>query len=548
MRSPHPPVPDTDAGPARQTLSPFSERVVRNTLFNLCGRFGQAVAPIVLTPYTIHVLGLPLFGVWVLISSVVSYLSLGDFGVAAGLSRCAAREQAAANVTGLNRLLVAGILYYALVGVVTVLSAWLLAGPLVGLMGVPGEMQQQARWLLIAGAVVLAYGQVLSVGESLLVGMQFMDVSSGISLVGTVLDIAATVAVLTLGYGLAGLLIKDGFLTVVLGLLRLAMLARVQPGMAFRLRLANRATLQELLSYGLRIQITRLAELTITHVDKLLLGHFAGLQTVAQFEVAARVVRLVKYLVLTITSALMPAATALQTLGHDGRLLSLYYRSSRYLILVAAPASLFLVAAAPNLLLAWVGPGYGQAVLFLQALAIGHFVHTLTSAGTTIVRGVGRPDYETRYTLLLLVGDTLLGVALIGRFGYAGAIVATPLALIAASVYFFAIFHRLFGASFRHLLRVYTQPCATAAALALPLWLALAGGYARWGGLDAAADTGRWPMLALLLLCCACYGVAYAVILWRRGYLDELDITLIRRYLPLWMRRDRAEAGPWGSR
>ncbi len=518
--------PDPDKGMPRQPLSPFSQRVVRNTLFNLFGRVGGAIAPIILTPYTIHVLGLPLFGVWVLVSSIVSYLSLTDFGVATSLNRCAAREQAEANVTGLNRLLIVGVMYYTIVGIAVVLLVWLLASPIVGLVGIPENLNQQVRWILIGSTVVLAYGQVLGVAESLLNGLQFMDVSSSISLVGTVLDIVGTVAALALGYGLLGLVIKDGLLTFILGTGRLVMLYRLQPGVTLRLRLASRGTLRELLSFGLRIEITRLAELTATNVNQLLLGHFVGLQAVAEFEVASRVVRLVRYLALTVTSALMPAATVLQTLGHNDKVLSLYYRSSKYLVLVTAPSMLFLVAAAPNILLAWVGPGYGQAELFLQALAVGYFVNTLTSAGTTIVRGIGRPEYETRYTVVLLIGVALLGLVLIGTLGYAGAVIATPLALIFSSLYFFVIFHRLFGDSFSRLLRVYLPPCMVGGGLAAALWLLLTA-----VALPAAA-AGRWPQLALLLCAWVCYTVAYAFILWKRKYLDELDWTLILRYLP----------------
>ncbi len=519
-------MPHAEEGPGAQPLSPFSRRVVRNTLFNLFGRVGAAAAPIILTPYTIHVLGLPLFGLWVLVTSVISYLTLTDFGVATGLSRCAARTQAEASVDGLSRLLVVGIMYYAVVGTALVLVVSGLAGQIVDLMGIPAHLHEQVRWLLIGSTIVLAYGQALGVGESLLNGLQFMDVNSSISLAGTVLDVVLTVAVLSLGYGLAGLVIKDGLLAVTLGVGRLAMLFRLRPDTTTRWTLASRNTLRELLSFGLRIQITRLAELTAINIDKLLLGHFVGLQIVGEYEIASRVVRLTKYLALTVTSALMPAATVLQTLGQNRRVLDLYYRSSKYLVLVTAPSSLFLIAAASNILTAWVGPDFARAVPILQALAVGHFVHTLTSAGTTIVRGIGKPEFETRYTIVLLIGDTLLGLALIGGLGYAGAIVATPAALIISSIYFFAIFHRLFAASFKRLLRIYMLPCAISAILAAAIWL-LATSIA-----VIVPTMSRQSELVLVVLAFAGYCAAYALLLWKSKYLDELDWTLLLRYLP----------------
>jgi O-antigen/teichoic acid export membrane protein len=205
-------------------------------------------------------------------------------------------------------------------------------------------------------------------------------------------------------------------------------------------------------------------------------------------------------------------------------LTNLYYRASKYLAAVTVPSTLFLVIAAPNILQAWVGPGYG-AIPFLQALALGHCVHTLTSAGTTIVRGVGKPEVETHYTLLLLILDVALGVILISRFGSSGALLATPLALFAASIYFFAIFHRLLAAPWARLFDVYRLPVLAGLLLAGLLWPLLA---VTWGAMQ---NAGRLVNAGGVLLIGMVYAAGYLAILWRSDYLRGPDWAPIVQYV-----------------
>lgn len=516
----------TAHGPAWQALRRV---VVRNTLSNLTARGAAMVAPLVLTPYIIYVLGLPLFSLWIVAGSVSAYLALLDMGIGVGLTQTVAYQQGKSPAEATSVLLVSSLAFYAVAGLLAVTVAWVAADAVAAWLAIPTDLRAVTRPLLVGSAVVLALAQLLGVAEAVLNGWQLMHITAGLAVAGALLDGVLTVAVLSLGYGVMGLVAKDALLATLLGVARFAYLWRAQPGLSLQPRYFSRGALAGLLRYGLRIQVTRLAEITMTQVDKLLLARFVGLALAGQYEVAARVVRVMKFLVLAAASALMPAAAALHARQERAALQALYLSALRYLVVAAAPAAFFTAVAAGPILTVWLGPGYGAAAQLLAVLSLAHLAHTLTGPGTMILRGVGRPGGETRYTLLLLAASLVFGVLLIGRLGYAGALVATPAALLLSSLYFFRALAGVDGGLYASGDRV----CR------LPLMAGTVAALAVWPGLLLLVS--RLPALALLIGAAVTYLALYTLILWRNGYTGGAGRELLGR---LW-RPTTAPGAEW---
>ena len=62
-------------------LGEFSQKLASNTFFNLVGRAWSFLATLLLTPYLFSHLGVVEFGVWVLLSVLISSFSFLDLGL-----------------------------------------------------------------------------------------------------------------------------------------------------------------------------------------------------------------------------------------------------------------------------------------------------------------------------------------------------------------------------------------------------------------------------------------------------------------------------------
>lgn len=59
----------------------ISDKIVRNTVFNTIGRFWGLLITFALTPYIIGHVGLNLYGLWAIATSLTGYFGLLDFGI-----------------------------------------------------------------------------------------------------------------------------------------------------------------------------------------------------------------------------------------------------------------------------------------------------------------------------------------------------------------------------------------------------------------------------------------------------------------------------------
>ena len=503
------------------TGSVLSQKIVRNTVFNFLGRVWTMFVGLLLMPYLISKLGVEQFGVWPLVFPLTRYLDLLDLGASTATVKYIAEYYTRRDYGAINGIVNTGFAFYIAFGFILTTAVIASNDVILSFLKIPPDLFNEARFVLVGGAIILSLSNAFGVFQAVTVGLQRMDISNAITLIASVPDLVGTIIFLELGYGLKGLIFKEALVFVVSASLSLFYAFRLLPPLRLSLRFCQRKSLQVLLGYGIKVQVSKLADFASSQVNKILLGHFLGLGSVTFYELGSKVVLSTKRVSRVVISAVMPAASEIDAKQDSQTLLHLYIRGSRYLTLAAVPAFAFIVIAAPLVMRFWMGSGYELSVLAIQLLALGHFVHLLTGIGTMIVKGIGKPEYETQYTLLLLLMNTFLGVVLTVRLGFIGVLIATSLSLFLTSLYFMIIIHRLLKVPLVHFVKtVYLKPLMACLLASLPVLVltqfikpSLLGGR-----MDSLATLGAG---GLLFFC------TYLVILFKLNYLDTYDRNLI---------------------
>ncbi len=117
------------------------------------------------------------------------------------------------------------------------------------------------------------------------------------------------------------------------------------------------------------------------------------------------------------------------------------------------------------------GTGFDRSILVVRLLVLGVAINTLTGVGVMIVRGVGKPVYETRYAVICLILNIVLGLILVKPYGFAGIVIATPISTAIGSLYFVFSFHKLYSISLLSFVKkAYLKPFALSVGLALSIF------------------------------------------------------------------------------
>jgi O-antigen/teichoic acid export membrane protein len=153
--------------------------------------------------------------------------------------------------------------------------------------------------------------------------------------------------------------------------------ARLRPG-----RPANRwalraafATVKPLVRFSLSLAATASVWILVTQTDKLILSKVLPLAEYGYFTLAVLVAGGVMVISGPISAAIMPRMAALEARGDLETMIGIYRRSTQFVVVVAASASLTLALSAGALLFAWTGnrtlADHAAPTLVLYALGNG---------------------------------------------------------------------------------------------------------------------------------------------------------------------------------
>ncbi|MBW4697673.1 MAG: oligosaccharide flippase family protein [Aphanocapsa lilacina HA4352-LM1] len=502
-----------------------TRRVLLNAVATLGARLGALLIGLALAPYAIGILGSEAYGLWAVLSSAVAYIALLDLGLGTACIQAVATYTARGELARVRQVITAGVLFFVLAGLVLSPLAVACAPVLMGWLKLSPALVMEGSRLFVLVYVCAFAASVASVLAALLAGLEKMRI-------GALLQVASQVGGAT---SAALLLPRFGLWAMAFGLCMYLALYLVGLYLSTRrlfgpvftnpLRL-EKAVLKPLLGFGGWMQVNNTAAIVNLEADRLLIAGFVNVASVTAYEVANKMALLARALPLTLLSALLPSAAAVAASDPD-RLDQIYVRTSRFLALATFALGGFIAGAAAPLARVWIGRDFAWVPAMTALLVVSYAVNNLTGPGTTLLRALGRPRYESYYALTgaaLNVGITL---ALAPRFGLAGILGGTALGSLIGSLLFLWLYHcdRKLGwwiALGSWLWRVVLPTGVSAATLAVVVtWLP---------GVWFAERLGGMAVLAALLT--VYVGILLALLRLVR-FFEPGDLDLVRGLVPV---------------
>jgi len=363
-------------------------------------------------------------GVFGLLTSLAGYLLVMQNAAASAAVRNMAiatddRERAGAFSTAVLIYAAAG----ALTGVLLVALGFVLAEVI--------DMQASLRSDTRIGSIAL--GLVTMLGWPLTIFRDALRASQRFAR-AALMDIVGSVA-----YGLLvlGLAVGGAPLWLLIGVSgTIPMFAGAASFVAFRLdRLpyrfhfgaVTRAEVGSFVRLGGHVSAIEAAGVIIYALDRIILGIFRPVATVALFEGPVRVHNLVRALNGALNVTVLPTAAKYVGEGDAARLRELLVRGSRYALAIVLPITVTLMVLAEPLLEVWLGEQYGDGALALTIL-VGYWLFNGSTGivGSIAVAG-GRASTIARYAWTMAIGNLALSLALTPWLGLEGVALGTTI-------------------------------------------------------------------------------------------------------------------------
>lgn len=434
-------------------------KIVRNTLAYSIVQVVQMISAFVFMPFLIQRFGITNYGVYLLASSVTGYLGLLDFGVGTTVIKFVAQYRATDDDKQLGKLISSVLVFYTGIGVFAASFLLLFSRYGVGLFRLDSLGQGLASNLFMAAAFVALLSWPATIGGLVLSGLQEYETVSKIG-VGVVLgNIAATAFVLVLGEGPVLLLLTNGAVGVVGGIVYFVFARRKLHGVAIAFSNVSRTMLKTVFSFSWAMFVTQVCSLIIyQQTDRVVLGIFVGATAVALYEAASKVQSLVAQLGGMTATAVLPAASQFDAQSRPDALRALFLRGTKYVTAFIGPVVVTIIVLAQPLLLHWLGRGFLSQVTNAQIFVAFWLLWANIQLGTVMLTGMGRVKFILGYTVAQTAANLALSLLLVQKLGVLGVILGTVTTNIAVFPFILRYILRTLDLELRRWLRDVVLP------------------------------------------------------------------------------------------
>ena len=501
--------------------SEVGSRIAKNSIFNLARTLLTVPITILITPFIIKHVGKEEFGIWALVGVISSYAQLSDFGITDSLIKFMAEYKTKNDHQQLNRLINTSFVVYVAMSTVCC-AALILVLPLIisTVLSIPPELAQKATYVFTVAIALFFINMTMSVFGSLIVGFQRMGCSNLISFISTIIMAGGTFIILSLGYGLEGLIYNNALITVFVIVSNSFVAFRLFPQMRLNpLKYFSRETLKLIFGFSWKVQLSSISNLLVYQVDRVLLSHYLGLGAVSNYEVANRIATQARVFIASVFTPMVPAASSLQATDESGKVIGLYNRSMKYMAVAAIPFSALIIALAHPFVRTWLGEGYTTSAYTMQFLMFGYMLNLLPGPGNFILHGINKPHIPMLNSIGAGITNLILCYVLVQRLGYYGIIIGILTTIVISSLMFIFMVHKdIQGLSWSLYARIYIKPIMVSAIACIPLLI-----------VNMLLPFKGYMLLTLLS---AAYFAIVSFIMLKGSYFDQFDRMTLSKLNP----------------
>ena len=364
-------------------------------------------------PIYLHFLGYERYGVWLVLTTVLTFARLGNLGIDRAVIKLVAEEYGRGDVVGIERYLMAAISILVLTGSLVLLLILLFKGQIVDLFGLSGENRKMVLGLLPYVGCLSVYVYVVQAVNAGVSGLGRMDLANYVLTAGRAVKVLVASILLYRGRGIESLLIANTLSYLAIHALSVVLMRRIMPLRLIRLVNLRRGCYRRLLSFGGGILGGSLASMLFSPFNKLILARYVGVDTVPIYDMAYTSSMTVRMFIEAGLRALMPEISRMdaeKSLAARRRISSIYARSMRLVFSLGTPLYLLLMAFAPLLLQIWLRDKFIDTLPgTFRIMLIGTYFSLLGVPAYHTLMGTG----YIRYTLGAHLVQTIVNMALV---------------------------------------------------------------------------------------------------------------------------------------
>jgi O-antigen/teichoic acid export membrane protein len=397
-------------------------------LYDLGGTSVLQIVTFVATPLYLNYTSGEVYGYWLTIGSVLSWLYLSDFGIGMALSRSAITAIEAKDKDLFNELIRGALILFSFTAIIFLIVGICLSGFFINWFNIKPEYLNSFRFTYFVTIAAGALAFPLSVFSASIEAFQKISFNRMVTSGSALLGIAIVLILLHLDFGLVAFSLGM-FITVFSGaFVSFFYFRKLCPDFKLLPLKLTKTVIGKLVKFGGYFQIGKLANIVALNTDNIIIASFLGATLVSSYTFTSKLALLFSVtLISKIPLALFPGISQLVDQKNSEALKKNFISLFRIVMRIGIVSSLFVFIVNEKFISAWVGSdSYAGDLL--------SFVWIYMIFFDSIIRGVSIFIFsfgDLKGWAIASLAETILNISmsllLIDKLGLVGVAVGTAI-------------------------------------------------------------------------------------------------------------------------
>jgi O-antigen/teichoic acid export membrane protein len=400
---------------------PRARQIAQNVISNWLALAITTLVGFFISPFVVHHLGNLRYGVWVIIMSLVSYMTLLDLGLRGAVTRFVSKGSARSNHDESSQA-VSGALWIRLwISLAIIFAGVVVAAGFNHVFKIPLELQNTARIAVLITAVTVSVNLWCGVFGGVLVALHRYDLTSTVSVGQTCARAAGIIWLLRTGHGILSLAIWDLCISVAANSALTFLCFKIYPQLKVVFGRPDSTTLKRLWNYSFYAFLINVAVQVTYYTDNVVVGAFLSPAAVTLYAIGGILIGYVRQIVSSMTTTFTPLASTFEAEGSHHNLRRLLIHGTRAALLVSLPIEAALFFRGHTFIRLWMGAQYAEpsgTVMQILLLSVVFSSANVTSGG--IVYGMEKHKRIALWAMAEGASNFILSVILVRRIGIYG--------------------------------------------------------------------------------------------------------------------------------
>jgi O-antigen/teichoic acid export membrane protein len=372
------------------------------------------------------------YGLYALVASVISYLTVLDLGLGNAVVRYTAKFRAEGKQTEQYEMFGMFFILYIVIGFIALVAGSALYFNVDAMFGSTMTAMEldKARVMMILLVLNLAVTFPMSIFGSIITAYEHFVFPRVVNICRILLNTVVMICLLHMGYkAIAMVIVQTVFNVLTLALNYWYCRKHLQIRMYFRK--FRWGFLKEVAVYSFWIFLNVIMDRIYWSTGQFVLGAVVGTAAVAVFAVAIQLQHMYMQFSTAISSVFLPKVTGMVTTGNDNKAISdLFIRTGRIQYIIMAFILSGFIVFGRQFIALWAGPGYEDAYVITILFFVSLLIPLIQNLGVTVLQARNQMKFRSILYIVISLIALILQVVFTKKWGGIGCAIAISGALL----------------------------------------------------------------------------------------------------------------------